>query len=326
MANKEKEIYMAIYRTMLFIREFEEKLSDLFTQGRMHGTCHLCVGEEATYAASIAALKPQDYKMGTHRGHGIAIASGVNEKKLMSEFFGRVTGICKGMGGSMHITDPGNNLLGTNGIVAGSIPIATGAALSIKRKSQKDKISVCFFGDGATNEGVFYETLNMAMLWKLPVLYICTNNQYAMSTHYTKHMAVPEIERKAHCFGMKTVSIDGNDAVQVYKTVKKARKYVLEQGPMLVVENTYRISGHSKSDTNAYRSESEIEFWKTRCPVKRFAEYLLQNGLALEKELVKMAEQAKKAILDAVEYAEQSPYPKMQEVSEFIFMQQEVCK
>lgn len=321
MTSKDKDIYKAIYRIMLLIREFEEKLSDLFTQGGMHGTCHLCVGEEATYAASIAALKPHDYKMGTHRGHGIAIASGVDEKMLMAELFGRVTGVCKGMGGSMHITDPDHNLLGTNGIVAGSIPIATGAALSIKRKSQKDKISVCFFGDGATNEGAFYESLNMAMLWKLPVLYICTNNQYAMSTHFTKHLAIPEIERKAHCFGMKTVNIDGNDAVQVYKTVKKARKHVLENGPMLIVENTYRISGHSKSDTNTYRSAAEIEFWKTRCPLKRFAEYLIQNGLALEEELINMAEQVKNAILNAVEYAEQSPYPKMQEVSDFMFVQ-----
>lgn len=320
MANKEKEIYRSIYQKMLLIREFEEKLSDLFSQGVMHGTCHLCVGEEATSAASIAALKPQDYKMGTHRGHGIAIASGVDEKKLMAEFFGCATGVCKGMGGSMHITDLDHNFLGTNGIVGGSIPIATGAALTIKRKAQKDRISVCFFGDGATNEGVFYESLNMAMLWRLPVLYICTNNQYAMSTHYTKHMAVPEIERKAYCFGMKATSVDGNDAVAVYKAIKKARKYVLEQGPMLVIENTYRISGHSKSDTNAYRSTTEIEFWKTRCPVKKLADYLVNSGLVIKDELDNMAGQAKKAILDALSFASESPYPKMDDVSQIMFV------
>ena len=314
-----REKYLTIYEKMLLIREFEETLSELFENGRMHGTCHLCIGEEATAAGTVAALKPQDYKMGMHRSHGHALASGVDEKALMAEFFGRATGVCKGMGGSMHIADLKNNFLGTNGIVGGSIPIATGAALTIKRKGLKDRITACFFGDGATNEGVFYESMNMAMLWKLPVMYVCENNLYAMSTHITRNMAIPEIERKAHCFGMQTFTVDGNDAIAVYETVKKARALAAESNPVLVIENTYRISGHSKSDNNAYRTEEEIEFWKMRCPVKKMGQYLAEYGIP-KGELAAMEKKAKEDVARALEFAKESPYPQMDEVSAFLYV------
>jgi pyruvate dehydrogenase E1 component alpha subunit len=314
-----KEKYLDIYAKMLLIREFEEVLAELFSRGIMHGTCHLCIGQEATSAGTVAALLPQDYKLGMHRSHGHALASGVDEKALMAEFFGRDTGVCRGMGGSMHIVDLKNNFLGTNGIVGGSIPIAAGAALSIKRKGIQDQIAVCFFGDGATNEGVFYESMNIAMLWKLPVLYICENNLYAMSTHITRNMAVPEIERKAHCFGMQTFSVDGNDAVAVYETVKKAREITAQGNPVLVIENTYRISGHSKSDSNSYRTQEEIELWKSRCPIQRMGAFLLENGISRDT-LEALAFKTKQAVEQSVEFAKHSKNPRMEDVNGFMYV------
>lgn len=286
MAENDKSIFLHIYKRMLLIRRFEEALEALFSAGQMHGTCHLYIGEEAIAAAAAAAMKPQDYVTGTHRGHGHALAFGADEKKLMAEFFGRSTGICGGMGGSMHIFDMDRGFLGTNGIVAGGIPIATGAALSIRQKGQKDRAAVCFFGDGATNEGVFYESLNMGMLWSLPIIYICENNRYAMSTPIARSMADTDIAKKAAAFGMKHETIDGNDAVAVYHAVKHARQHALTRGPAFIVMETYRISGHSKSDTNVYRTQEEIEGWKKRCPIRRLSAYLSENRLASPEELL----------------------------------------
>ncbi len=320
MPVNDKGVYISIYKKMLLIRKFEEKLFELFSEGIMHGTCHLCIGEEAAPSAAADACRKGDYAMGTHRGHGHALAWGVDPKFLMAEFFGRTTGICKGMGGSMHITDIDNFFLGTNGIVAAGIPIATGAALSIKRKNIKDKIAVCFFGDGATNEGAFYESLNMAMLWKLPVLYICENNKYSMSTHISRNMSEPDIEKKAGTSGIKAITVDGNDAVKIYDEVRAARKYVLETGPMLIIADTYRISGHSKNDENVYRSAGEIELWKKRCPIKRMEKYLLDNGLATKKETANIKAEIDMIIKGAVEFSVNSPLPKMEEVKNYLYI------
>jgi pyruvate dehydrogenase E1 component alpha subunit len=321
----DKNILLSIYKKMLLIRRFEEKLEELFSRGLMHGTCHLCIGEEAVTAATAAAMKPADYAVGTHRGHGQALAFGLDEKKLMAEFFGRSAGLCKGNGGSMHLYDPEKGFLGTNGIVGAGVPIATGAALSIRRKGLKDRAAVCFFGDGATNEGVFYESLNMAMLWKLPVIYICENNLYAMSTSIYRSMALPDVAKKAAAFGMEAVTIDGNDAVEVYDTARKAREYALLNGPMLVVANTYRISGHSKSDSNVYRSQEEIESWRARCPVKRLAAYLMKNGCASSEELEALDAGAMKAVEDAVAFASAAPYPDPEEAASCVYMEEAGC-
>jgi len=319
MITPDRNTILAIYKKMLLIRRFEETLESLFSSGRMHGTCHLCIGEEATAAATAAALKPQDLCTGTHRGHGHALSFGLDEKKLMAEFFGRSSGICGGMGGSMHIFDFEKGFLGTNGIVAGSIPIATGAALSIKRKGIKDRVAACFFGDGATNEGVFYESLNMSKLWKLPILYVCENNQYAMSTHISKSMADPDLTKKAAAFGIKTFTVDGNDALAVYGAVAEAREFALKSGPVFLLENTYRIAGHSKSDTNAYRTHEEVKRWKARCPIKRLEAYILEHGLSAPGELAVFRQEAGDAVKAAVDFAEASPAPEISKVESLVF-------
>ena len=320
-----KQTLMKIFANMCKARRFEETVAQFFARGMIHGTCHLCIGEEATGAASIAALKPQDMMHGTHRGHGQAIAYGLDERRMMAEIFGKKTGYCKGKGGSMHIADIPNGFLGANGIVAGGIPLSTGAALALKLRKEQDRIVLCFFGDGATNEGAFHESLNIAATWKLPILYVCVNNLYGMSTHITRCMGEPDIEKRAVAYGMPGETIDGNNAIEVYQQITKAREYVAKNGPMLVVENTYRITGHSKSDANRYRTKEEIATWKERCPIKFMDNYLMQEGIAAREELDAVYEEADKAIEQAVEYAKESAYPEPRALTQDVFTDKEAC-
>lgn len=295
-----------LYEQMLLIRYFEEKIAQLFAKGRIHGTTHLYVGEEAVAAGVCCALDKKDFIFSTHRGHGHCIAKGIDINKMMAEFLGRQDGCCNGKGGSMHICDLDNNNYGTNGIVGGGIPLAVGAGLSVQMR-QSDSIVACFFGDGATNQGTFHESLNLASVWRLPVLFVCEDNKYGFSMRTEKAMNIKKIEARAQSYGIPGQTIDGNDALLVFEQTKKAKQYVLHNGPMLLVCETYRISGHSKSDSDVYRSAQEIKKWQTNDPIKRLKQQMLESFS--KSDLLSIEKRANQTIEKAVEYALNCPYP-----------------
>ncbi|NLT97989.1 MAG: thiamine pyrophosphate-dependent dehydrogenase E1 component subunit alpha [Christensenellaceae bacterium] len=316
MANISKLAEM--YNKMLLIRSFEEKALSLFKSGTMHGTMHPYIGEEATAVGVCCALEPQDIISSTHRGHGHVIAKGIDINRMMAEFMGKQDGYCRGRGGSMHIADIEGGNLGANGVVGGGIPLAVGAGLTTLMK-RMNRIVVCFFGDGASNEGAFHESLNLASLWKLPVLFVCEDNKYGMSTHRSRSMAISDISVRAASYGMPGETVDGNDAIAVYEAAKKARAYVRSSGPMLLVCDTYRYCGHSKSDTNKYRTAEEIEVWKKKDPIERMRAYLIDRGFFTAEELDAMAEAARQRIEDAVAFANNSPYPSPDTVAQGVY-------
>jgi len=303
---------------MATTRAFEETAAKLFTLGKVHGTAHFCIGEEATGSGVCAALEPQDQIYATHRGHGQSISKGMDVNRMMAEFMGKSTGVCKGKGGCMHIADISAGNLGANGIVGGGIPIAVGAALSTAMQ-KIDRIVVCFFGDGASNQGTFHESLNLASVWKLPILFACVNNCYGMSMNVKASMNISDISLRASSYGIPGVSVDGNDAIAVYEATRKAREHVRTQGPLLMVLNTYRIMGHSKSDAGAYRTKDEVEEWKRKDPIKRMKAWLLDKHLSTVAELAAMDAKAEKTIEEALAYAEASPEPSLDAIEEDLY-------
>lgn len=308
-----------MYKRMLEARAFEEKVSYFFSMGMIHGTTHLSVGEEASGVAPCMALNADDYITSTHRGHSQVIGKGIDLNRMMAELMGKATGYCKGKGGSMHIADVTVGNLGANGVVGGGHGLAVGAALTQKMKNT-GKIVLCFFGDGAANEGSFHEAVNLASIWKLPVIFYCENNLYGMSMAFSKHMNIENIAKRAEAYGIPGYIVDGNDAVEVYKLISEVSDYVRSgNGPVLVESKTYRWLGHSKSDANRYRTKEEIEEWKKRCPIKRMRKYLLDNEIASEEELQSMENKAKYDIETAVEYAKNSPYPPMDAILEDVY-------
>lgn len=314
-----KELLKEMWQKMNLAREFENRVQWLFSMGLVHGTTHLGVGEEATAVGSILALKPQDYVFGTHRGHSQAITKGIDIDHMMAEILAKATGVCKGKGGSMHIADPDIHYFGADGVLGTSAVMCCGTALAIRKKKEEDRISVVFFGDGSSNEGAVFEAFNLASVWNLPVLFVCVNNTYGMSTPIAKVMKDTDIAKRAIPFGMPGESIDGNDVLTVYDTIQKARKYVLKEGPMLVVENTYRISGHSKSDGNLYRTKEEINAWKEKCPIKHFRSYLTSHEVFEDEELDEMVRRAKETLDHAVEFAKSSPEPDVNDIYEDVY-------
>ena len=307
-----------MYQKMATTRAFEETAAKLFTLGKVHGTAHFCIGEEATGSGVCVALEPQDQIYATHRGHGQSISKGMDVNRMMAEFLGKSTGVCKGKGGCMHIADISAGNLGANGIVGGGIPIAVGAALSTAMQ-KIDRIVVCFFGDGASNQGTFHESLNLASVWKLPILFACVNNCYGMSMNVKASMNISDISLRASSYGIPGVSVDGNDAIAVYEATRKAREHVRTQGPLLMVLNTYRIMGHSKSDAGAYRTKDEVEEWKRKDPIKRMKAWLLDKHLSTEAELAAMDAKAEKIIEEALAYAEASPEPSLDAIEEDLY-------
>lgn len=297
-----------MYMKMLYTRKFEEKVAYFFSRGMVHGTTHLCIGQEASAIGALAALEEEDWMAATHRGHGHTIGKGLELKPMMAELLGKSTGFCRGKGGSMHIADITKGHLGANGIVGGGIPIATGAGLSVRLRGEK-RIVLCFFGDGAINQGTFHESLNMASVWNLPVIYLCENNQYGMSMSQKRATNVDDLSLRAQSYGIPGVRIDGNDIFTVYATVKKAREHVLEHGPYLIVAETYRFLGHSKSDANKYRTKDEINQWKEKDPIPRMRRYLEEQKIFSPADLDAAEEKATADIEEAVEYAQTSPDP-----------------
>ncbi len=318
LAMPAREKLFDMYLKMAQTRLFEETAARLFSQGKVHGTAHFCIGEEGAGIGVTAALEPQDLIYATHRGHGQSIGKGMDIKRMMAEFLGKATGFCKGKGGCMHIADLAAGNLGANGIVGAQLPIATGAALSTKMQ-KLDRVVICFFGDGASNEGTFHEALNLASIWKLPVVFLCVNNEYGMSMHVSQHVNVPDLSVRAAAYGIPGWSVDGNDVLAVWRETLKAREIARTQGPCLLVANTYRIMGHSKSDGNAYRDKSVIEQKKALCPIKRFRTFLLESALATEADIAKLDAQAEQAIQDALAFAEQSPDPAIENVAEDVY-------
>ena len=314
-AKYTKELAEHFYETMCTIRKFEESVKHDFLNGEIPGFVHLYIGEEAIATGVCSALRKDDMIESTHRGHGHCVAKGADVNRMMAEIFGKKTGLCQGRGGSMHIADPDIHYFGADGILGASAVMCNGTALAIKKRGEKDRISLVFFGDGTSNEGATWEAMNLAAVWQLPTLFVCVNNTYGMSTPIAQAMKDTDISKRAYPFDMPARSIDGNNVLEVYQTIKEAREYVASgKGPMLVVENTYRISGHSKSDGNLYRTKEEIESWKQKCPIKAFRKYLVENGIASEQELDNIAQAAAAAIDAAEEYAKGSPEPSVDDL------------
>jgi TPP-dependent pyruvate/acetoin dehydrogenase alpha subunit len=291
---------------MMLIRLFEEALEEMFSRGLLHGTMHLSIGQEATAAGACLALEKEDLITSTHRGHGHCLAKGADPYKMFAELLGREDGYCRGRGGSMHIADLSNGNLGANGIVGGSLTISVGAALSFQLQ-KKENIVLCFFGDGAVNEGSFHEALNLASLWNLPVLFLCENNQYGMSMASSKAVAGESIASRGESYGIKSVQIDGNDVEEVFRTVKNFKNEILKtKSPRFIEAVTYRYRGHSKSDRNLYRTSDEINYWKEeKDPIKRFIGKLQEEGVSeeqlkeLDGEVVNLIRTSVKKALDS---------------------------
>jgi pyruvate dehydrogenase E1 component alpha subunit len=309
-----------VLRKMYLIRRFEEGAEDSYTRGLIHGTMHLSIGQEASAMGICMPLTTEDQITSTHRGHGHCIAKGADVKRMFAEFFGKTTGYCKGRGGSMHIADVSMGNLGANGIVAGGIPIAVGAALSAKRL-KTGKVVVSFFGDGANNEGAFHEALNMASIWKLPVIFVCENNGYGMSTSTARSTAVKNIAERAAAYSMPGVIVNGN----IFSEVAEASHAAVEraragEGPSLIESKTYRYRGHSKSDRNRYRTKEEIEDWiSNRDPIMLFENELKEFGLIDEKGIESIREAVRAEIEAGIEFAKASPMPETADLEKFVY-------
>lgn len=289
--------------TMWLIRRFEEAVDDLFARGLMHGTMHLSIGQEATATGACMAIRRSDFITSTHRGHGHCIAKGADLERMMAELLGKETGYCRGRGGSMHIADVATGNLGANGIVAGGIPIAAGAALA-QRMLGQDNVVVSFFGDGAANEGAFHEGLNLAAVWDLPVIYVCENNGYGMSMSAARASRAEHVGDRAAAYGMPGVTVDGNDLQAVYDAVTTAvDRARAGEGPSLVEAETYRWKGHSKSDKNLYRTREEIDEWKQRDPIPAFEAATRDTGALSDDEVEGVREEARNAVRAAVRAA-----------------------
>ena len=315
------EQWIRIYRRMVMIREFEEQVNELYTRALMPGLAHLYIGEEAVAVGICEALQQTDYITSTHRGHGHCLAKGASPDRMFAELLGKEAGYCRGKGGSMHIADPATGNLGANAIVGGSAGIATGAALSSKRL-RTGQVAVCFFGEGALGQGVLYEVMNLAALWKLPIIYVCENNLYNEYTHYSETTA-GEMLARGTAFGVHSESVDGQNVRAVYATaqrlVERARK---GEGPAFLVCNTYRYHGHHVGDINReyYRSKQEEQEWKTkRDPIENLATWMIEQRVADSTMLEEMRREVRAEMKAAVEFAIAAPYPKPDEADQDVY-------
>jgi pyruvate dehydrogenase E1 component alpha subunit len=319
LAGLTDERLLELLRQMRLIRAFEWKADQLYGVGKVHGTMHLSIGQEATAVGAIAALEPDDYIFSTHRGHGHCLAKGADVKLMMAEFRGKETGYCRGRGGSMHIADLAGGNLGANGVVGGGLAMACGAALA--QKMQKTgKVVLCFFGDGASNQGIFHEALNMAAIWDLPVVYFCENNQYGMSMHVTRSTAIERISDRACAYGFPGRTVDGNALLEVYEATREAvARARAGHGPTLLEGITYRWKGHSKSDADRYRTKEEIEEWKAKDPIRRFEELLVREGVLTAEQAAGIESEAQSQIESAVEFADGCPEPTLETIEEGVY-------
>ena len=308
------EMYYKLYSA----RIFEERINEMFAGGILHGTAHLSIGQEGVAVGAVYAIQKDDVMMSNHRGHSHCIAKDADMKRMMCEILGKETGFCRGVGGSMHIVDARANNFGANGIVGQTISIATGVALALK-KDKAGKIVIDFFGDGASNTGSFHESLNMAALWKLPIVYICENNLYGMSTHVAKTVSVPNIADRAAAYGIPGVIVDGNDVFAVMEAVSKAAARARRgEGPTLIEAKTYRWLGHSKSDKRAYRTREEEAEWMEKCPIKQFECAMLQDGFTKD-EIEEIRKKARDYLEESVGYAMESGVLTIEEAESLVY-------
>jgi pyruvate dehydrogenase E1 component alpha subunit len=304
---------------MHLIRRFEEKAEDLYALGKVHGTMHLYIGEEAVAVGACLALRPDDYILSTHRGHGHCLAKGADVNLMMAEFFGKEAGYCRGRGGSMHIADLDSGNLGANGVVGGGLPIAPGVGLGLKLQGA-DRICLCFFGDGASNGGAFHESLNLAAIWRLPVVYLCENNQYGLSMSVKRSMLIEQISQRALAYGIPGVTVDGNDLIAVYAAVREAVACARGgSGPTLIEAVTYRWRGHSRSDRQPYRTREEVKEWQARDPIAGLRTRLLAAGLFDAEMLDQLAAEAHQTIEEAVAFAEAAVDPDPSRVMDGVY-------
>lgn len=304
---------------MYLIRLFEKKAIELYTQNFIRGVIHPYIGEEAVAVGVCAALTPDDYVVSTHRGHGHCIAKGADLRKIMAELLGKRTGYCKGKGGSMHIAAFDVNVLGAIGVVGAGIPIAVGSGLSAILKKNK-RVTACFFGDGATNQGTFHEGLNLAAVWNLPVVFVCENNLYAISTPISKVSTTDNLSVRSRAYNIPDEVVNGNDVLAVYEATKRAVKRAVQgNGPTFIEAKTYRFEGHYKGDPGTYRPKEEVEYWKNIDPIRTFREKLTKEYLVDEKKIREVEKECQNAIEDAVSFAQNSSIPSPEEAFEDIF-------
>ena len=306
-------------RTMLAIRQFDQRALELYREGVMRGTTHPYIGMEGVAVGTCAALRPGDRITSTHRGHGHCLAKGGDPRLMMAELLGKATGYCKGKGGSMHIADVDAGILGANGIVGGGIGLATGAALAAQLAG-RDEVTVCFFGDGALNQGVLHESANLAAIWNLPVVYVCENNQYAMSARADKFTSVPDPTVRASAYGFPGFSCDGMDVLAVYRTAADAvARARAGTGPSLVVCVTYRFFGHHVGDPLNYRDPAEVDVWRARDPIERFRRELIEHGVMTGEQADALQADVVREIEAAIAFARSSPEPEVDTLMEDIY-------
>ncbi|HEX8473763.1 MAG TPA: pyruvate dehydrogenase (acetyl-transferring) E1 component subunit alpha [Pyrinomonadaceae bacterium] len=315
------EALLRMLYQMVLIRRFEEKAAEAYTLGKIGGFCHLYIGQEAVAVGSLAALRPDDYVLTSYRDHGHALVRGTSADEVMAELFGKASGCSSGKGGSMHLFDRDANFLGGHAIVGGQIPLATGIAFATKYQGT-DKVTLCFFGEAAVNQGAFHESLNMAQLWKLPCIYICENNQYGMGTSLARAMSLQDVSQKAYAYNMVSEFVDGMDVLAVreatLRAVERARKEFL---PTLLEIRTYRFMGHSMSDPGNYRTRAEIEKYQERDPIKVFTASLKDKGLIDDAALADIETRARAEAEKSVQFADSSPEPAPQELFTHIYSQ-----
>lgn len=314
-----KDKLTKMYRDMLLVRRFEEKAAQMYQQQKISGFCHLYIGQESVAVGATAAVHDDDYIMTAYRDHGHCLARGTDPKAVMAELFGKATGVSKGKGGSMHLFDVERHFLGGYGIVGGQIPLAVGYSFAAKYLKQP-RVVLCFFGDGAVAQGVLHESLNLAALWKLPVVFICENNLYGMGTAFDRVSSLEDIFPKAKAYDMPGTFADGMDVLDVYQKVKDAAELARAKGiPTLIEARTYRYRGHSMSDPATYRTKEEVEVYRKRDPLLAFKEKLIQEKILKEEDFSKMEEAVKKEVEGAVEFAEKSPEPPLDTLYEDVY-------
>ncbi|MBI4640962.1 MAG: pyruvate dehydrogenase (acetyl-transferring) E1 component subunit alpha [Candidatus Tectomicrobia bacterium] len=316
-----KKEMIDLYYKMLLIRRFEEKAAEMYTLGKIGGFCHLYIGQEAVAVGAISPLREDDYVISSYREHGHCLAKGSDPKRVMAELFAKETGICKGLGGSMHLFDAGKNFLGGHAIVGGQIALATGVGFAIKYE-ERDQVIVCFFGEGAVNSGYFHESLNLAALWKLPVIYICENNRYGMGTPIERASALYNVAQKAYGYDMANASVDGMDVLAVRESVEEAIDLARHQSePTLIEARTYRFMGHSMADPahSHYRTREELDEHKKQDPIFIFRERLIEEHRTTEEELKEIDREIKELMIEVVDFADQSSELPPDRLFEFVY-------
>lgn len=308
-----------LFRRMAFLREFEERTAEQYTKGRIWGFCHLYTGQEAVAVGAMSVLTVEDYVVTAYRDHGQAIAKGVDPRRVMAELFGKKTGTSLGRGGSMHLFDRDVHFMGGYAIVGGGLPIAAGLALSVQYKGE-ERVVATFFGDGAVAEGAFHESMNLAQLWKLPLIFIIENNLYGMGTAVSRASATEDFYTRAEAYGMPGEPVDGMDVLAVKEAVDRARKHALDgKGPFLLEMKTYRFRPHSMSDPARYRTRTELDVWRQRDPLRTFRARLVDEEIATEEEIGGILAEVADEVQRCIEFAEQSPHPEPEDLMKFVW-------